>query len=160
MKTFFKKNVSLLKLNFFVGVTGVDSSYSDSGHFENWTTLWTSLVHQQGLLPPKPQFSSPPKPIINLRVFSCDAPLTVYSNITMDDGDQKFLISTFYLPLGEIFGINGILSARLLYRGNNLLMGEGAPFTPQDNCLYMVGPWYPSPANHSTAANFCCTAFE
>uniref|UniRef100_A0AC34G190 Transmembrane protein n=1 Tax=Panagrolaimus sp. ES5 TaxID=591445 RepID=A0AC34G190_9BILA len=93
--------------------------------------------------------------------LSCDQKGQVtYSNITMDSGDTKFLISTYYLPYAEIFGINGILSARLLYRNNQLLMQEGVPFTKQNNCLYLKGPWYPSPSNHTTYAQFCCTAFE
>jgi hypothetical protein len=93
--------------------------------------------------------------------LSCDQKGQVtYANITMDSGDTKFLISTFYLPYAEIFGINGILSARLLYRNDQLLMQEGVPFTPQNNCLYLKGPWYPSPTNYSTTANFCCSAFE
>jgi hypothetical protein len=94
--------------------------------------------------------------------LACDELLTVHNNITMsNDTDAKTLVSVFYLPKSlTIAGINGILTARLLYRNNQLLMSEGTPFTPQNNCWYSNAPWYPSPANHSTSVSFCCQEFE
>jgi hypothetical protein len=73
--------------------------------------------------------------------------------------DGKMLISAVYIQ-GILGGptYSGMLG-RILFRDGQILMEEGVPFSPENNCYYQSYPYAGMP-NHVVNNQFCCVAFD
>uniref|UniRef100_A0AC35FJM1 Uncharacterized protein n=1 Tax=Panagrolaimus sp. PS1159 TaxID=55785 RepID=A0AC35FJM1_9BILA len=79
--------------------------------------------------------------------------LTLTGNATLKDGDAKFFAFALISPSD-----NGYLTVgRFIRRGDQTLMSEGKPFTPQNNCDYFNEQFSP---NQVSSSQFCCQTFE
>uniref|UniRef100_A0A914PVV1 Uncharacterized protein n=1 Tax=Panagrolaimus davidi TaxID=227884 RepID=A0A914PVV1_9BILA len=91
--------------------------------------------------------------------FGSQAPEFGCYKIQISYPDGKALISAAYIQ-----GINGGplysgMLGRILFRDGQILMEEGVPFSPKNNCYYQSYPYAGMP-NHVVNNQFCCVAFD
>uniref|UniRef100_A0A914P778 Uncharacterized protein n=1 Tax=Panagrolaimus davidi TaxID=227884 RepID=A0A914P778_9BILA len=78
---------------------------------------------------------------------------------TLKSGDKKLIISA---ALERYAGFDLIVNpipmvGRIIFRGNQILMKEGIPFSPKNDCLYFNFPY----SGYQVSTNkFCCIEFE
>ena len=75
----------------------------------------------------------------------------------MPEGDKKFIFMTDFTELASSKPGTYNKLGRIIFRGNQTLLAEGVPFTPENNCQYQK---FNYDTNLVYQSMFCCTKFS